>query len=434
MKLSKVTIKPTAISGVVAVPPSKSISHRAVICAGLSERPSTIKNLIYSDDIKASLTAMSQFGMTIESETQENDRYALALVNRKMTDLRHKPVQSPITIDCHESGSTIRFLMPFFHLSSDEVTFTGRGRLVERPYTTFYRLFDERGIAYRTTDGILPTTIKGELKAGRYAVEGNVSSQFITGLMFMLPLLEGDSVIEITTQLESKGYIDLTLEALSAFGIVIENNDYQSFVIPGGQAYKGCAFTVDGDYSQAAFWLVAAAIGNDIELDGMKWASLQGDRAIIDIIEAMGGEVKFENQRLRVIADQLHGVVIDASQCPDLVPVVAVLCSMCEGESRIVNAERLRIKESDRLKAISTELNKMGAAIEETPDGLIIQGVKGFKGAAVDSWNDHRIAMAIAVASTRTEGAVMLEGAGAVNKSYPMFWEDFKKVGGVINE
>ncbi|MBS7528138.1 3-phosphoshikimate 1-carboxyvinyltransferase [Fusibacter paucivorans] len=434
MKSAKVTIQPKTISGIVTVPPSKSISHRAVICAGLSARQSTIKNLIYSDDIKASLQAMSQFGMTIESETQKNDRYTLALVNHKMAALSQKPVQSPITIDCHESGSTIRFLMPFFHLSSEAVTFIGRGRLAERPYTTFYRLFDERGIVYETTNGILPTTIKGALKAGRYAVEGNVSSQFITGLMFMLPLLDGDSVIEITTQLESKGYIDLTLEALRAFGIIIENKDYEAFVIPGGQSYKGCEFTVDGDYSQAAFWLVAAAIGNEVELDGMKWESLQGDRAIIDIIEAMGGKVTFENQRLTVTVNKLNGVVIDASQCPDLVPVVAVLCSMCKGESRIINAERLRIKESDRLKAISTELNKMGAKIEETPDGLIIQGIDSFKGAAVESWNDHRIAMALAIASTRSTGDVIIDGASAVNKSYPMFWEDFKKVGGVVYE
>ena len=425
-----VTIKPKSISGTVIVPPSKSISHRAVICAGLSEKPSVISNLIYSDDIKASIAAMKIFGMEIESEVFESERYILKLQNPKIKDLQVKPVSSPVTIDCHESGSTIRFLMPFFHLSSAPMTFIGRGRLGERPYTTFYRLFDERNIKYTTTNGMLPTTIEGELPAGRYEIEGNVSSQFITGLMFILPLLEGDSEIVITTELESKGYIDLTLEALSAFGIKIINDRYEKFRIPGKQKYLGTDFVVDGDYSQAAFWLVAAAIGNPVVLDGMKWESLQGDREIIEIIERMGGVVTFEEGLLRVSHSGLRGIEINASQCPDLVPVLTVLCSFCKGESRITNAERLRIKESDRLKAISTELNKMGGKITETDDGLIIQGIDHFEGAEVESWNDHRIAMAIAIASTKTIGDIRLMGADAVKKSYPMFWDDFNKLGG----
>lgn len=433
MIYNKVDIQPMTIAGCVTVPPSKSISHRAVICAGLSSQHSSVSNLIYSDDIKASIAAMKQFGMIVESETLDSDRYTLELINPKMANPAEKPVTTPETIDCHESGSTIRFLMPFFHLSSQPMTFIGRGRLGERPYTTFYRLFEERGIVYETTEGKLPTTIKGQLPPGVYEIEGNVSSQFITGLMFMLPLLEGDSTIKITTHLESKGYIDLTLEALKAFGIEIENQGYEAFHIKGNQSYKGTDFVVDGDYSQAAFWLVAAAIGNEVILDGMKWASLQGDREIIDIIEKMGGKVHFENGKLRVESENLRGIVIDASQCPDLVPVVAVLCSMCEGESRIINAERLRIKESDRLKAISTELNKMGGKIQETEDGLIIQGIDHFIGAEVDSWNDHRIAMAIAIASTKTEGTVHLTGADAVKKSYPMFWDDFEKLGGMCH-
>ena len=429
----KLKITPNMLSGNVNVPPSKSISHRAVICAGLSQGVSTVENLIYSDDIKATLQAMKTFGMTVMMEACQGDRYTLTLRNDNMANVNKKPLDKPATIDCHESGSTIRFLMPFFELSSAPVTFSGRGRLIERPYTTYYRIFDEKGIAYETTDGLLPVTVSGALPAGRYALEGNVSSQFITGLMLVLPLLKADSTIEITTHLESKGYVDLTLEALSAFGIKVENKAYESFEIKGNQAYTATNYFVEGDYSQAAFWLVAAAIGNGVSLSGMKWESLQGDREILDILERMGAKVTYDNHNIQVEVDKLKGITIDASQCPDLVPVLAVLCSLSEGTSQIIKAERLRIKESDRLKAISTELNKMGAAITETPDGLIIEGISGFKGATVDAWNDHRIAMAIAVASTRTEGNVELTGFDAVKKSYPMFWGDFVALGGKIN-
>jgi len=429
----KITITPNVLSGNVNVPPSKSISHRAIICAGLSQGVSKVENLIYSDDIKATIEAMKTFGMTVMMEACQGDRYTLTLRNDKMANPKEKPLDTPATIDCHESGSTIRFLMPFFELSSAPVTFTGRGRLIERPYTTYYRIFDEKGIAYETTEGLLPVTVSGALPAGRYALEGNVSSQFITGLMLVLPLLKANSTIAITTHLESKGYVDLTLETLAAFGIEVENKAYESFNIKGNQTYCATDYFVEGDYSQAAFWLVAAAIGNGMSLGGMKWESLQGDRAILDILERMGAKVIFDAHEIHVAVDKLKGITIDASQCPDLVPVLAVLCSLSEGTSQIINAERLRIKESDRLKAISTELNKMGASITETPDGLIIKGVDGFKGAKVDAWNDHRIAMAIAVASTRTKGNIELTGFDAVKKSYPMFWEDFSALGGKIN-
>jgi len=429
----KLEIIPNKLSGNVKVPPSKSISHRAIICAGLSQGVSKVENLIYSDDIKATIQAMKTFGMDVMMEVCQGDRYTLTLKNDKMANINEKPIEAPATIDCHESGSTIRFLMPFFELSSAPVTFTGRGRLVERPYTTYYRIFDEKGIDYKTTEGLLPVTVSGDLPPGQYALEGNVSSQFITGLMLVLPLLKANSTIDITTHLESKGYVDLTLEALDAFGIEVENKAYERFEIKGNQTYKATDYFVEGDYSQAAFWLVAAAIGNGVSLGGMKWESLQGDRAILGILERMGAKVTYDHHDIQVDVDRLKGITIDASQCPDLVPVLAVLCSLSEGTSQIINAERLRIKESDRLKAISTELNKMGAAITETPDGLIIEGVSGFKGAQVDAWNDHRIAMAIAVASTRTEGNIELTGYDAVKKSYPMFWDDFAALGGKIN-
>jgi len=435
---NQVSITPSKLTGTILTPPSKSMSHRAIICAGLSSETSVISNLIFSNDIIATTEAMEQFGMVVGNKSEKNDRFELTLSNPKIRAYNEAgicPITEATTIQCNESGSTIRFLMPMIHLSHAALTFSGEGRLAQRPYQTYYSIFEDQKIKFETTNGELPVTIKGALKSGLYQLEGNVSSQFITGLMLTLPMLHGKSEIEITTKLESKGYVDLTLNMLEQFGVEIDAKDECHYLINGEQTYKGANYTVEGDYSQAAFWIVAKCIGNNVKIRGMKEASLQGDKAILDIVRNMGAEVGFENSDIIISLEKpLQGIVIDASQCPDLVPVVAVLCSLCEGESKIINAERLRLKESDRLLAISTELNKMGAQIVETPDGLIIQGVKKFNGANVESWNDHRIAMALGIAATRADGNLVIDGSDAVKKSYPNFWEDYKSLGGTFNE
>ncbi len=434
-----ITIQPKTLRGSILNPPSKSISHRGIICAGLSPEPSTVSNLIYSVDIKTTIEVLKQLGMVIHDEkVMANGRYRITVSNPKMKtyyETGEKPVKSPLTVECNESGSTIRFLMPFFNLSQAPMTFVGKGRLNERPYDVFYRLFESKGIKVETTEGKLPVTLSGEMKSGHYPIEGNVSSQFISGLLMLLPLLDGDSVIDITTHLESKGYVDLTLDALKHYGIDIKASENQ-FEIKGNQDYKGKDMAVEGDYSQVAFWLVGKCLGNPLLVTGVNENSNQGDRAIIDIIESMGAQVTFLENDIFIQQESsgLKAVTVDASQCPDLVPVLAVLLSMAEGKSQIINAERLRFKESDRLKAICTELNKLGGKISETPDGLIIEGIESFTGGTVSSWNDHRIAMALAIAATKASGPVTISGAEAVNKSYPMFWEDYQSVGGVISE
>lgn len=428
--MSSVRIYPSKLKGEIKIPPSKSLSHRAIISASLSNGVSEVDNLIFSDDIKATLDGMRSLGtnvVSIESESYEKTYCVTLRGNSEVKTFNDQ-------IDCKESGSTLRFLIPFAGLTGDEMTFTGRGKLVERPLDTYYRIFDEQNIEYMNNNGNLPLSVKGMLRPGTFKIEGNISSQFITGLMFVLPLLDGDSKIEITTELESKGYVDLTLDILKKFNIEIENNDYKEFHIKGNQQYNSRYYRVEGDYSQAAFWIVAGLLGSNIKCRDLDVNSLQGDKAVLEIVERMNGSINIEEDLIEVTETKTDGVIIDASQCPDLVPVLTVLASVSNGTTKIINAERLRIKESDRLKAISTELNKLGANVKELEDGLLIEGKEELVGGTVDSWNDHRIAMALAVASIKCTEPVIITGSEAVKKSYPDFWSDFVDLGGQIDE
>lgn len=402
-----VKIKGSKLSGRITVPSSKSLCHRSIICASLANASSIIDNVVFSDDIYATCEAMEKLGAKIEKISP----------NRlKITGTLPKANDGEI-IECRESGSTLRFMIPLGLLTGKKLVFTGRGMLVDRPLNSYYRIFDKQNISYKNDKGSLPLQIEGGLQTGDFEIEGNISSQFITGLMFALPLLKGDSRIVITNRLESKGYVDLTIDVLSEFGIEIINNQYSEFIIKGNQAYKNNNYTVEGDYSQAAFWLVASILGEEIVLDGLNPNSSQGDRAIVDLVKEVGG-----------------GKEIDGSQCPDLVPILATLAALTKGETRIVNASRLRIKESDRLKAISTELNKLGADIVELEDGLIIKGKENLNGGVVDSWNDHRIAMSLAIASIKCKEDLIITNSDTVKKSYPNFWKDFKSLGGDVDE
>ncbi|RNC29807.1 MAG: 3-phosphoshikimate 1-carboxyvinyltransferase [Candidatus Dichloromethanomonas elyunquensis] len=424
--MKSIKIEPRRLEGQIQIPPSKSISHRAVICAGLSEGISQIENVIFSEDIAATLDGMSAMGTRSLCEEAKDDENPCILKIEGTSSLK----MSGGTIHCRESGSTLRFLIPLACKTGDQVTFTGQGKLTERPLDVYYQIFEEQGIEYHTDRGNLPLAIKGKLKPGNYKLKGNVSSQFISGLLFLLPMLDGDSIITITTELESRGYIDLTLDVQKQFGIEVENKEYKEFLIKGNQKYRSCNYRIEGDYSQAAFWLVAGTLGGKINCMDLDTYSLQGDREILNMIKKMGGQVESIHGGLGIQTALTHGTVIDAGQCPDLVPVLAVLASLSRGTTRIINAGRLRIKESDRLKAIATELNKLGAKVQELEEGLLIEGVESLQGGTVDSWNDHRIAMALAVASIKCRQPVVLTGFEAVKKSYPHFWRDFIKLGG----
>lgn len=421
-----IEITPRLLRGSLEIPPSKSVSHRAIISAGLAKGESVISNVLMSQDMIATCDAMTALGAGISYQEEQNGRFTLKINGCDPLALKTE------TIACNESGSTLRFIIPIVLLQPKRAVITGKGRLVTRPMKPYYEIFKEKEIQFEhlNQQQDLPLALEGTLTPGNYQIDGGVSSQFITGLLFALPLLDGDSVIELTSKLESKPYLDISLDVLKQFGIAIVNDHDQRFLIKGNQAYSPCNYRVEGDFSQGAFWLVAGAIGEMIDCRDLDLASFQGDKVIVDLIKQMGGAISTEAEGLVVKKSDTHGIVIDVSQCPDLVPILAVLGSLSGGTTTIINGERLRFKESDRLMATADVLNKLGGNIVETSDGLVIHGVSGFTGGHVQSHNDHRIAMAVAIASICANGNIILDGAEAVNKSYPHFWEDFKAMGG----
>ncbi|MBE6137310.1 MAG: 3-phosphoshikimate 1-carboxyvinyltransferase [Erysipelotrichaceae bacterium] len=415
-----VIIKPGKLSGDVIIPPSKSLSHRAIIAASLAKGKSIISNVLYSKDIKATIGAMRACGANI---TEYKDHLEIIGSDVKRVD---------DVIDANESGSTIRFMIPIALAVNEPITFTGKNHLCKRPLDTFFEIFDNQGIEYSRGEDYLPLKVNGGLRPGQFNIRGDISSQFITGLLYALPLLNGDSVINITTNLESKGYVDLTLDMLKKFGIVIENVDYKSFIIKGNQSYEPADYTIEGDFSQSAFFLVADTLGADITLHAMNKDSHQGDKKIIQDVLDLGGKITFEDDKLKAYPVQTKGCVIDFAQSPDLGPALTVLAALSSGVTEFINAARLRIKECDRITCMKDELAKLGAKIEENPDGMIITGVDKLTGGVIDSHNDHRVAMAIAMASLKSTGDIKIINAECVSKSYPNFWEVFESIGGNV--
>lgn len=402
-------IHPKKLHGSITPPPSKSQAHRLLMGAALGSGSCIIDNIAFSQDIMATIGAMARLGAKFETDSPDAVR---------VHGMGGKFDGALPQIDCGESGSTLRFLIPIALAAAGGGVFTGRGRLMERPQKPYFDLFEEKGIAYSVEKGVL--TVQGSLPAGEYALRGDVSSQFFTGLLYALPLLKGDSVIRSTTTLESRSYIDMTLDALAKCGIeILDEGDV--FRIKGGQSYKLTDCAAEADWSQAGFYYAALGVGNDIEITGMNPYSVQGDMKIVPYYLKMLQE---------------GDVTLDVSDCPDLVPPLAVQAAL-RGQGNttyITNAARLRIKESDRLTAVTTVLNALGAEVEELPDGLVIHGKDGLAGGVtVDSFNDHRIAMMTAVAATRCAAPVKLQGADCVKKSYPNFWEDYEQLGGEIS-
>ncbi|MDE6520780.1 MAG: 3-phosphoshikimate 1-carboxyvinyltransferase [Ruminococcus sp.] len=401
-----ILIKPSVLKGRVDIPASKSCAHRALICASLAG-DSEISGINFSKDIDATIQAMSALGSMIYT-------------NQDSVDIPEKinPPEKAV-IDCNESGSTLRFIIPIAAALGVETEFHGRGRLPQRPIDIYIRELGKHGITFNYNN-TMPFTISGKLTSGIYEIEGNISSQFITGLLFALPLVEGDSEIVLTSHLESRPYVDITIDILRRFGIEIVETE-NSFKIKGGQKYMQHDERVEGDYSQAAFFYVANALGSQVEIGNLNPDSVQGDKKIIELIDS-------------VVKDgQITGYKADCSDIPDLVPILSVLGAYGNETSVIYNAERLRIKESDRLTACADMLNNLGGDVTVTSDGLEIKPVKELHGGTIESFSDHRIVMAGAVAALCCSGDVIIKGAEAVNKSYPDFLNDYTKLGGVVN-
>ena len=383
-------IQPGRLSGSVTPPPSKSMAHRVVLAQMLSARPGRTENLSASQDILATQGCIA------------------ALKAAKPGELPH--------LDCGESGSTLRFLIPIALAVAGGGVFTGRGRLMERPQKPYFDIFDERGISYDLTGGIL--TVQGRLTPGTYRLPGNVSSQFVTGLLYALPLLEGDSEIVITSPLESRGYVDMTLDTLARFGVTAENENYERFRVPGNQHYQGRDTAIEADWSQAGFWYAANFLDNRVDIQGLDPRSAQGDRVVAELYRQLARPGDTD---------------IDVSGCPDLLPPLAVMAAVRSGTTRFVNAARLRIKESDRLATVRALITALGGQAEEGPDSLTVRGVSNLSGGTVDGANDHRIVMAAAIAATACTGPVTILGAEAVRKSYPTFWEEYDRLGGMTH-
>lgn len=403
-------IKPSRLHGTVNIPASKSVAHRMLICSALADGQSQILGLKYSKDIDATIHAMSELG-------------AEFLVGQHCSHIQHvlgiQNVPEKAVIDCGESGSTLRFIIPVAAALGVETEFHGRGRLPQRPIDIYTRELTKHGITFNYNN-TMPFTISGKLTSGTYEIEGNVSSQFITGLLFALPLVEGDSEILLTSHLESRPYVDITIDVLRRFGISIEETE-NSFKIKGGQKYTPQTETVEGDYSQAAFFYTANALGSDVSMKNLNPDSVQGDKKIIDIIKSA------------VKDGVITGFRADCSDIPDLVPILSVLGAYGTEKSVIYNAERLRIKESDRLAACADMLNSLGGNVTITSDGLEITPTGNMHGGTADSFGDHRIVMAAAIAALGCDGDVIIKGAEAVEKSYPNFFEDYKNLGGVAD-
>ena len=411
-----IAVRPGPLRGRVEIPASKSVAHRAMIAAALADRPTQIVLNAVNDDLTATAACLNalgaicertDFGYRIVPAAQEKNACGAAENASGATDLCE--IASFPTLDCGESGSTLRFLLPVAAALGREARFVGHGRLPERPHDV---LLDAMAAHGATADARrLPLQLHGRLRGGTFALPGNVSSQYITGLLMALPLCAGESVIRLTTRLESAPYVNLTLRALADFGIRAETLP-DGWRIPGGQRYRSPGrVVVEGDWSGAAFWLAANALGSRVECGNLDDASAQGDRAIRPLLNRLGGE-------------------IDVSECPDLVPALAVAAAGFPGRTALVGAARLRLKESDRLASVAALLRALGCAVDEGAESLTIHGGAPLTGGTVDGCGDHRIVMAAAVAATAASSPVTILGAQVVAKSYPDFFRDFEALGG----
>lgn len=395
-----IVLSPRKLRGSVTPPPSKSDAHRLLIAMALSDKPSRMRLTASNDDIAATIRCLAALGAKITTD----DQYVC------VTPIAAAQKNAPC--DCGESGSTLRFITPVA-AALHGALLTGRGRLAERPMEPLLSLLRAHGC--EITGEKLPMTVSGGLKSGQYSLRGDISSQFVTGLLYALPLLSGDSTITLTTPLQSRGYVDMTLRALGQFGIKIaEEND--TFYIPGSQRYIAPEGDLipEGDWSGAALWYGANSLGGCVDVLSLRADSTQGDKKIAQL------------------AQQLPDV-IDVGDIPDLLPILSIMACKKAGDTHFVNAARLRIKESDRLAASWQMIKNLGGNAETTDDALVVHGTGRLQGGTVDGMNDHRIVMSAAIASCLCEKEVTILGAEAAKKSYPAFLQDFEQLGGKVH-
>lgn len=396
----KVTINKSNPVGSITAPPSKSYAHRMIICAALANGKSVVKNIALSADIKATLECIKSLGASYEISDCE------ITINGCGGEIKRESV-----FECSESGSTLRFFIPPAVVRENETLFKGTDRLIERGVGIYEEILPKHGVIIeKNKDGIL---VSGRLQSGDYKIRGNVSSQFISGMMFALPLLDGDSTIEIIPPFESKQYVDVTIDVLKKFGIEITETSENKFSICGTQKYLPCDCVVEGDWSNGAFFYALNALSGNINIYGLEKDSLQGDKVCVDAFE----RIKTKND------------IIDISDCPDLGPVLFAFAAII-GQGEFVGTKRLAIKESNRAECMAQELEKFGIAVDVEENRVSIKGTLSKPKIILNGHNDHRIVMALSVLSTITGGTI--DGVEAVNKSFPDFFDNLKQVGVIL--
>ena len=419
----EMTFSPAHLQGTAAAPASKSEAHRLMICAGLTAGKTTLTGYMDSSDMAATRRCLRALGAATERGEDWLTLHGQA----------RKPAKLPV-LDCGESGSTLRFFVPIALAVAGGGVFRMHGRLGQRPMDVYRDLFVPRGVRWRMgvgCDGAAELTVQGRLEAGNYVLPGNVSSQFVSGLLFALPMLEEDSILAVQPPVESAGYIRMTVEAITRSGVVMDEVAPFKWRIPGKQAYKAENGCLSGDYSQAAVLLCASALGHDVTVTGLAQQTTQGDRAVLAHLMALGAQVEETDAAITIRADKLHGATLNMSDCPDIAPILALTCQLAEGESRLTGCGRLRIKECDRLAATVEILNLLGGSARAEGNDIVIRGVKQLRGGvSIPDYNDHRMVMLAAVAALDAQEPVVIAGTNALNKSWPEFLNVYRDLGG----
>lgn len=410
------TVYKSSIQGTIIAPTSKSYAQRAVAAALLANGQSTLRYMELCNDTRAALGVATALGAKIKSK---GTTYTI--------DGGFNPVSS--TLNIGESGLATRLFTPIAALAQTPITITGEGSILSRPIQAMSAPLTELGVEVTTSNGYLPLTVKGRLKGGKVTADGSLSSQFITGLLTALPLAETDTELCVTN-LQSIPYVDMTIDVLQHFGIKIEHNNYKTFYISASQKYQAADYNVEGDWSGASCMLVAGAIAGEITVENLNINSLQADRKIMEALIASGAQVESANNCTTIKHSALTAFEFDATHCPDLFPALVALAANCTGQSKIIGTERLTHKESDRAATLASEFGKLGIDVDiSTPNVMYVRrGTAPDCAVTADSHNDHRIAMAVAVAALTLKHPVTIQHAEAVGKSYPDFWAELNKI------
>lgn len=434
-----ILIQPSKISGSVQPPSSKSLSHRALICAGLAEGKSTIRSISFSRDIQATIDCLKALGAHIEDDGMdeyENHTYAVA-------GCRPQDLKDPVTLDAYESGSTLRFFIPIAASGSEPVTFLGQPTLLSRPMGIYADLFLAQNLRFDQSGKSI--RFQGPLHPGIFQIPGNVSSQFISGLLMAAPLLsdgKSETAIAVLGDYQSRSYTSLTVSAMKDFGVHVDEPSESGYTIAANQKYQPADLSVEADYSQMAFFGVLGTLNGSLTCLNLNPNSAQGDRVILDFLKEAGASLCWDKNSLNIespalMDHSLRPLIMDLADCPDLGPILCVLAAFTPGESRLIHASRLRFKECDRIAAMEEELKKWGVDIESDEDSITIRGKNSYvmdHPVHIDSHNDHRIVMAMSVFGLCAQSDTVIENAEAINKSYPRFFEDLKRLKGKVSE